>query len=1080
MPVYFAKTYYDCIDKATDIAASFGRSLKNRTIVFCEDKLTLSIEQSLIEKTGGSFNAEVSSFGRYIKKRLPVRKSLSKEGAAMAVKKIISNFSRDLPSLGKLHASPAFAAETSELIAQLKSAKVKPDDILRCVENLPENSAGKIRDVAFIYGKYEEFLKERGLTDSNNSLEEMVGAIESDEDMKNTRVIVAGFSSVTRQSRDVSESLLKNALSCDFIAVTGENEYLYSSEFADFIVKLTEEKPIYIPTKAEEEGERLLNGLFRPEYYDGDKKGEKSPKIRLYEAENAADEVDYVASYIRREVLDKGLRYKDIAIATGNLADYSLSVKRRLSDYDVPFYADEKKNLSSSPLARLAFDAVRVAARKGPLSDINGIISNGCFISDKELSDRLVRAMRERSVTAKAFINDFLFDDMEMDAKRAVLASFVRNFPRTATAERYVSLTLAFLKSACAEENAEILAERLSAAGAEEERAFLSGSKDDFYDLLNQISDILGSDEISAEEFYKILLSGAEEAEISLIPRSADCVFVGDLKDCRYRKYRELFVIGLSGDVPKIKGDTALLSDSDIAKLDELSVSIEPKIRVVNKREKEACALSLACFTDKLFLSCPLSSPSGAQTVKSDIMRYASNIFSTVPYNRNSIEKAKLTSEGKRLDELESIGYLSLRPALLSLVSDGESFKSGEKDDLAAASSLVEALKTFDGGAYEEKAVSLLDGVNADLPSRADVPSSNYFTGDRVSASMLEKFYACPYSCFAAYGLGLTDAASPEMQSFTAGRLFHSVAEIFIKKYADTVKDGDDLEEKAALAFSEAFATEDYARFSLRPDYAYAETLFKKEAARLCKNIMKEYAVSSFRPESEEAWFGDGGKYKAVKIPTSHGEYKLSGFADRIDRYKDYVRIIDYKTGDAKSKAEDAKFYTGRNLQLFLYLNAFTADGSVPAGAYYYGVNDKFSDGEEPPLMYGKTLGTDEVLLATDKNFLAANESGLVEGNRLKPKNLILGEKQMKSYMKYAKIMAERAAESLASGVITASPYEHACDYCEYRALCGFDADCGKKYRSGGKRANPSVIEKAADSEKEKTFTQARFPEEEL
>ena len=86
----------------------------------------------------------------------------------------------------------------------------------------------------------------------------------------------------------------------------------------------------------------------------------------------------------------------------------------------------------------------------------------------------------------------------------------------------------------------------------------------------------------------------------------------------------------------------------------------------------------------------------------------------------------------------------------------------------------------------------------------------------------------------------------------------------------------------------------------------------------------------------------------------------------------------------------------------------------------------------------------------------------------------------MKSYMKYAKIMAERAAESLASGVITASPYEHACDYCEYRALCGFDADCGKKYRSGGKRANPSVIEKAADSEKEKTFTQARFPEEEL
>ena len=218
MSVYFAKTYYDCIDKATEIASSFGRSLKNKTVIFCEDKLTLSIEQSLIAKTGGSFNVEVSSFGRYVKKKLPKRNALSKEGAAMAVKKIISACAADLPSLGKLRASPAFAADTSELIAQLKSAKVSPEDIFRCVDGLPEYSAGKIRDVAVVFEKYEEFLKERGLTDSNNSLEDMVKAVESDPKMKKTRVVVAGFSSVTRQSRDVSETLLKNALSCDFIA----------------------------------------------------------------------------------------------------------------------------------------------------------------------------------------------------------------------------------------------------------------------------------------------------------------------------------------------------------------------------------------------------------------------------------------------------------------------------------------------------------------------------------------------------------------------------------------------------------------------------------------------------------------------------------------------------------------------------------------------------------------------------------------------------------------------------------------------------------------------------------------------
>ena len=103
--------------------------------------------------------------------------------------------------------------------------------------------------------------------------------------------------------------------------------------------------------------------------------------------------------------------------------------------------------------------------------------------------------------------------------------------------------------------------------------------------------------------------------------------------------------MSLTGEVPFVKSDAALLMDSDIAGLEELSVSIEPKISVVNKREKEAAGISLASFSETLFLSYSLSSPSGAQLVRSEIIDYAQAIFTNKngapirAFDKRSIEK---------------------------------------------------------------------------------------------------------------------------------------------------------------------------------------------------------------------------------------------------------------------------------------------------------------------------------------------------------------------------------------------------------------------------------------------------------
>ena len=69
MSVYICKTYFDCVERATDHVARFPINLDNPIIVFCEDKLTLEVERALAKKRGGNFNAEVLSLGRYASKQ---------------------------------------------------------------------------------------------------------------------------------------------------------------------------------------------------------------------------------------------------------------------------------------------------------------------------------------------------------------------------------------------------------------------------------------------------------------------------------------------------------------------------------------------------------------------------------------------------------------------------------------------------------------------------------------------------------------------------------------------------------------------------------------------------------------------------------------------------------------------------------------------------------------------------------------------------------------------------------------------------------------------------------------------------
>ena len=176
--------------------------------------------------------------------------------------------------------------------------------------------------------------------------------------------------------------------------------------------------------------------------------------------------------------------------------------------------------------------------------------------------------------------------------------------------------------------------------------------------------------------------------------------------------------------------------------------------------------------------------------------------------------------------------------------------------------------------------------------------------------------------------------------------MFRTVAELFSPEI-EKMQSEEDCRKRALELVDELFTKEPkYKRFLKREDNAYSYYLTKKEAEKLCVELYLQSKNSDFKTIGNEVWFADWGdnKYKALKLKTKDGFYKIHGKVDRVDKYGDYVRIIDYKTGNAKNKSQDKKFYLGQNIQLYLYLNAFTPNGEKPAGAYYYAVNDNFFD----------------------------------------------------------------------------------------------------------------------------------------
>ncbi len=970
-----------------------------RNLIFCEEKVSLMTERMICNAFKGSFNTDVYSFGNYMRKKRPLEKVLTKEGSAMVVKRVLKDLPLKRFSQNKIGLAPSIY----DLIAQLKSAKVGLIDLKTAVLNARGLLKDKLSDALKIYSAYEKFLTVNGYDDQNSSLSYLPQIIENDDEIPNSDVYLIGYNGFTAQMKLAIKHLLKKAKSVTAILVEGSNKFAYVNETANaFIdvcatVKIKPEITV-IPTAYSNEAKIITQRTFNPTA----QKIQKviTDKIYFSTFSDKFKEAESVAQKIYSLVKDGNYKYKDFCVAVSDVTEYKDAIFSAFNLLGIPYFLDTVTVPFNHPLITLIISYIDVFKYNFERKALKDFYKNPLVCSDKDLTDDFENYLLKYNVNYSTIKKPLKFDDPTVDKQklenfRAYVCSLLESFDVNRL------LTTLNVKQRLLAHTEKLKTLEFSVESDINDQIFDAVDK-----ILNEMQSILGQTTVDYNEYKAIFLSGVSALELSVIPQYNDAVFIGAFKEVSLSQSKHIFCMGLTSDVPLAKEDVAILTDSDINALEKLKILVEPKIRVVNHRERQNVTLGLSSFSESLYLSYPITDGNGKQTVKSQVISYLSSAFTLKPFDEDN-------------------GYLSEKQALYSFAKGCSDFCQGIEDDFTLPASFYHV-------SDKRNVDRILQSANKQIKLRLN-DGLKAVAGKISSPTAIEDYYKCPYRSFLIHGLKIKERKQGKPDGISVGNVMHETLRRFLADIKNVTDQNFDNTFDGII--KEVLSNQEFSWLFDDPETENSIVRTIAECKKYCRKTLDYFNRTDFKDVKTEVGFGDvkDASYSAVIL--GDGKAKISGRIDRIDTYGDYFRIIDYKTGSVD--ATDKALFTGNKLQLYLYASAIT--DKKPAGVYYLPISDDFSsdDGEKGSLAVGKTLDDIQVITAQD-NTVLTDTVGEFTGVKILNGEVkkATDSETLQAFMDYAKKISEKAVNQINDGVVVVSPYKNVCTYCTFKAMC--------------------------------------------
>ena len=997
-----------------------------KTVIFCEDRLSLAAERTVCAAVGGSFLTSVFTFARFLSSEKGKNPNLlSSQGSAMAVRKIIEENREQLTLFKKLSASAA-AQSVYDTIALLYSSRITAEQTALAAER-GGILGGKLHDIAVIYSAYEKYLEESGKEDRNGYLATLWQVIEESAKIKGNAVVFLGFQSLTTAAVECARSAFSVASDVYGIFVGGAEDLYVNEALSKFTLAAKDfggAEVVSAGLSLNPEAEILRKHIFNPESFYAE--AVPSQNIHLIEATDGQDELEFIAARIKKHVEEDKERYAKISVMLPDLDGSVRALSRVFSAYKIPFYADRRFSLSEHPLCSFIINYLLCALSGCRPQDVDAVISSPYFPAKREEKD-LFRNYALRLANWRGGVkrepsdeisDSFKFDKGTVERVRKTfldgLSKIDKNRVKSGICGGLRDLLALFDVQKRLEEIAEEFKDSRPMEAQFCLRAFESVNA-----VIDEAEGLAG--EMPLGEFIKILKSGFAAMKISLIPPKADAVFVGDLAATANTGSDVVFAARLTSDVPASSADTALLTDRDIALLEEINLDISPKIGQVNARRRETCALNICAFRKHLYLSYP-ANLGGEECGASEILSYASAVFLAPSGNR----LLPVTTE-KIERSLKAAPYYCSEPlpAIRRLQKFRQSFE---------ASSIYEVLKKH----------NLEEAAARGLAKRAYRPITCgkrlYLNYGSLSPTTLESYFSCPYLGFMRQGLKVKEREEGCVRPIDTGNFIHSVLQDVAAELT-SIESDEKLRERAGEIARQKLEKPPYSSLVQTKSGQYTAEVLIGEAVEVSSGMYEQLANSRFRVLAAES---------RCEIELTDG-IKLFGRIDRVDESGDMVRIIDYKTGTVDASAP--LYYTGLKLQLPLYLSAVSG-GRRAAGAYYFPAAVEYTEKKDGVFrLQGFMDGSDDVVSASDTTIADGQKSRYVNAYyKGRAVESTMPREEFGNFLAYSRLVAGGGAKELLSGNIKPSPAEGTCTYCPAGGSCGFAAG-----KNGEERKAPSV-----------------------